>query len=101
MKPTTSPSEHDHYRPTDAADGAFGGKAMKPPNRKLGDPFEPRLVLMPDGTLAMADGSNVQAYLKAVRRKWKVKGKLPVSIAKIQDLLRLENDAFLGRIHGA
>lgn len=74
---------------------------MKPPDRKLGQPFEPRLVLMPDGTLAMADGSSVQAYLKAVRRRWKAKGKVPVAILTIQDLLRLENDAFLARNQGA
>ena len=74
---------------------------MKPPNRKLGDPFEPRIVLMRNGNLVMADGSDLQAYLKAVRRKWKVKGKVPVAITPIQDLLRLENDAFLARNQGA
>jgi hypothetical protein len=74
---------------------------MKPPNRKLGDPFKPRLILMPNGTLAMADGSDLQAYLKAVRRKWKVKGKVPVAITTLPDLLRLENDAFLARNQGA
>lgn len=74
---------------------------MKPPDRKLGEPFEPRIVLMRNGNLAMADGSDLQAYLKAVRRKWKVKGEVPVAIITIQDLLRLENDAFLARNYGA
>lgn len=74
---------------------------MKPPNRKLGEPFEPRIILMRNGNLVMADGSDLQAYLKAVRRKWKVKGKVPVAIITLPNLLRLENDAFLARNHGA
>ena len=73
---------------------------MKPPDRKLGDPFEPRMMLMSDGTLAMADGSSVQDYLRKVRRKWKVKGNVPVALISIQDLLRLENDALLARNYG-
>ena len=70
---------------------------MKPPNRKLGDPFEPRIVLMRNGNLVMADGSDLQTYLKAVRRKWKVKGKVPLAIMPVTSLLRLENDALLAR----
>lgn len=74
---------------------------MKPPDRKLGEPFEPRIILMPDGTLAMADGTSVQAYLRKVRRKWRVKGEVPVAIITLPNLLRLENDAFLARNYSA
>jgi len=74
---------------------------MKPPDRKLGEPFEPRIVLMRNGSLVMADGSDLQVYLKAVRRKWKVKGKVPVAIITLPDLMRLETDAFFARNQGA
>lgn len=58
-------------------------------------------MLMPNGTLAMVDGSDLQAYLKAVRRKWRVSGKTPIAIVTIPSLLRLENDAILARNWGA
>ena len=74
---------------------------MKPPTRKLGEPFDPRIVLMPNGTLTMADGSDLQAYLKAVRRKWKVKGKVPVTINTMANQLKVESDALLARSWGA
>ena len=70
---------------------------MKPPTRKLGDPFESRIVLMRNGSIVMADGSDLQSYLKAVRRKWKVKGKVPIAIMPVPSLIRLENDAILAR----
>jgi len=70
---------------------------MKPPTRKLGDPFESRIILMRNGNLVMSDGSDLQTYLKAVRRKWKVKGKVSIAIITVPSLLRLENDAILAR----
>ena len=74
---------------------------MKPPQRKLGEPFDPRIVLMRNGTLVMADGSDLQAYLKAVRRKWQVKGATPIAILPNPELLILENDAILARSWGS
>lgn len=58
-------------------------------------------MLLPNGKLAMADASDLQVYLKAVRRKWKVSGKTPIAIMTIPNLLRLENDAILARNWGA
>lgn len=74
---------------------------MKPPNRKLGEPFAPRLILKPNGTLAMADGSSVQDYLRRVRRKWRVRGDVQVTINILASQLIVEKDALLARGWGA
>jgi hypothetical protein len=75
---------------------------MKPtPNRKLGDPIPPRLILTPQGTLKMVDGSDPADYLKAVRRMWKVRGNVEICVIRRVAMEDMERDAFLYRNRGA
>jgi len=80
---------------------------MKPPDRKLGEPIPPRLVLGPYGTLRMADGSDPAIYLRAVRRKWIKEGRMrtgdaiPIAVCDLPSMERIENDALLARNWGA
>jgi len=71
------------------------------PNRKLGDPIPPRLILTPQGTLKMVDGSDPTDYLKAVRRMWKVRGNVEICVTRRKAIELLENEALLYRSHGA
>ena len=80
---------------------------MKPPNRKLGEPIPPRLILGPYGTLRMADGSNPSSYLQKVRRKWIKDGRMKkgesiaITICDLPSMERIEGDALLLRSWGA
>lgn len=74
---------------------------MKPIPRKLGDPIPERLLLKPDGTLAMADGSDPAVYLKAVRRMWKSRGTVPICINNIPNQESVEFRALLQLGHSA
>ena len=74
---------------------------MKPVKRRLGEPIPVRLILTPQGTLEMVDGSDVSAYLKRVRRMWKVQGRVEVSITERDAAQRLEMEALLHRYHSA
>jgi hypothetical protein len=49
----------------------------------------------------MVDGSDVSAYLKRVRRMWKVQGRVEVSITGRDAVQRLEMEALLHRYHSA
>ena len=69
---------------------------MKPvPNRKLGDPIPPRLILTPQGTLKMVDGSDPADYLKAVFRSWGADGDIQVCICPREQTEHMEQQAFL------
>ena len=76
---------------------------MKPPNRKLGEPIPPRLILGPYGVLRMADGSDPALYLRAVRRKWIKEGRMQtgepiaISIIDLPSMERIEGKALLAR----
>lgn len=70
---------------------------MKHTPRKLGEPIPPRLILKANGTLVMADGSDPAAYLKSVRRFWKVRGNQEVCITPRKFTERLEGEALLAR----
>lgn len=70
---------------------------MKPVKRKLGDPIPVRLILTPQGTLEMVDGSDVSAYLKRVRRMWKVRGRVEIVVARREHIEAVELDALLHR----
>lgn len=75
---------------------------MKPtPNRKLGDPIPPRLILTPQGTLKMVDGSDPADYLKAVRKMWKVRGNVEICVTQRKAIEGLELQAFLHLNRGA
>lgn len=74
---------------------------MNPTNRKLGEPIPVRLILTPQGTLKMHDGSDVSEYLKLVRRSWKVRGNLPVCITPRDSTEELEFQALMYRNRGA
>jgi len=80
---------------------------MNPPNRKLGEPIPPRLVLGPQGVLSMADGSDPRDYLQKVRSKWIKEGRMAkgepiaISICDVANMERLEGSALLARNWGA
>ena len=80
---------------------------MNPPNRKLGEPIPPRLVLGPQGVLRMADGSDPRDYLVKVRRKWVKEGRMAkgepiaISICDVANMERLEGSALLAKSWGA
>jgi len=65
----------------------------KPGTRKLGEPIPPALILRPNGTLAMIDGSDPAEYLKAWRRAKKIKGNFEVCVAGRKTMESLEADA--------
>lgn len=75
---------------------------MKAVRRKLGEPIPDRLILLPNGTLAMADGSDPAAYLRSVRRSlWKCRGPVAVVIQPKKHAETLEGEAWLLRNIGA
>ena len=65
--------------------------------RKLATPAHRRLMLTPDGTLAMKDGSDPTSYLKKWRRNQGMKGPVFVSVITVEQLEHLESDALLAR----
>jgi hypothetical protein len=69
--------------------------------RKLGDPMPVGLVLNSLGVLQMADGSNVETYLKSVMQMWGKSGQLLVSILPRDQAMELETEVLLHRSHGA
>jgi hypothetical protein len=64
------------------------------PNRKLGDPIPPRLILTPQG-------SDPTDYPKAVRRMWKARGNVEICVTRRKAIELLETEALLYRNHGA
>jgi hypothetical protein len=69
--------------------------------RKLGEPVPITLVLNNKGILYMANGSDLQAYLKSVMEVWGKSDDLLVSIMPRNTLMDLETDALLFRSLGA
>ncbi len=74
---------------------------MKFTPRKLGEAIPARLILKPNGTLAMVDGSSPAEYLKSVRRAWKMRGNIEVVIGHREAIQRLEGEALMMRNWGA
>ena len=74
---------------------------MTASKRKLGDPMPVSLVLNSLGILQMADGSNVETYLKSVMQVWGKSGQLLVSILPRDQAMELETEVLLYRGHGA
>lgn len=74
---------------------------MKWTPRKLGDPISPALLLKPNGTLAMADGSDPADYLKSYRRAQGFKGDVPISVCPITAMERIEFEVIIHRNHSA
>ena len=69
--------------------------------RKLGEPVPVSLLLNDQGVLSMADGSDLQAYLKSVMAVWGQSGQLLVSILPRDEAMELETEVNLYRSHGA
>ncbi len=74
---------------------------MTASKRKLGEPVPITLVLNNKGILYMANGSDLQAYLKSVMEVWGKSDDLLVSIMPRNTLMDLETDALLFRSLGA
>lgn len=80
---------------------------MKPSIRRIGDPIPVSLLIQPDGTLVLADGSDVKTYLAEVHLVNTSLGHattgealaVVLSPRKLQE--RIEQDAWLHQHHSS
>ena len=75
--------------------------AMIASKRKLGEPVPVSLLLNSLGVLQMADGSDLQVYLKSAMAAWGATGQLLVSILPRDIAMELEIEVMISRSRGA